>query len=341
MNYNNANNRIQDPDLDKSLNSKCFCTVGLPWKETEVVMAYPCEHMFHESCYIELSDKKRSRCPLCRDPILRIFHLLDDGLHPQRFADILSVTHYSDMSSNDTFSFIDSIFDIASVLTKLPFLKGEEGGMNICEKLCSLNNLTLKVHGMEKLKLEKNKVFIANHTSYIEFFVIFYLFKTGYLASSMSGESHIVQQAKKVIPLLTVTRGEKNRDVNVIDAMRDFVDDKGSICLFPEGMMSHPDSLVRFRTGAFHINRPIYAIAIRYIDIVSDGYVNKLLYKISGKKDLNLEVHVLGPYYPPFSPQDIDNIRADMAYHGKMVLSRVSNRDVNDTDMSNKKNKDF
>jgi hypothetical protein len=43
-----------------------------------------------------------------------------------------------------------------------------------------------------------------------------------------------------------------------------------------------------------------------------------------------MEVHVLGPYYPPFDDQTIEKIRLDMARHGNMVLSRVSNRDVID-----------
>ena len=112
--------------------------------------------------------------------------------------------------------------------------------------------------------------------------------------------------------------------------MRKFVDEKGSICLFPEGLISHPDSLVRFRSGAFHVNRPVYAIVIRYPEIIADGYVNKILYKLGAKKDMTIEVHILGPYYPPFTPEDIEKIRADMAYHGKMVMSRVSNRDIKD-----------
>jgi hypothetical protein len=43
-----------------------------------------------------------------------------------------------------------------------------------------------------------------------------------------------------------------------------------------------------------------------------------------------MEVHVLGPYYPPFEKKDIEMIRMDMAKVGNMVTSRVSNRDVKD-----------
>jgi hypothetical protein len=135
---------------------------------------------------------------------------------------------------------------------------------------------------------------------------------------------------KKIVPLLTFSRGDKNRNFNIVDEMRKFVDESGSICIFPEGMMKHPDTLTRFRTGAFHINRPVYAITIRHQDIISDNSLNNFLYKLGAKRNINMEVHILGPYYPPFSDNDIKQIRFDMAKYGNFVLSRVSNRDIHD-----------
>jgi hypothetical protein len=161
--------------------------------------------------------------------------------------------------------------------------------------------------------------------------VIYYLLGTGFLASSIVGQSTLVEQIKQTIPLLTFNRGEKNRHVNIVDEMRKFVDDNGSICLFPEGIMKHPDALVRFRSGAFHIGRPIYAVTIRHNNIISDGLINGFLYKLGGKRDMVMEVHILGPYYPPFDEQMIEIVRLDMAKYGNMVLSRVANRDVVDT----------
>lgn len=255
---------------------------------------------------------------------------MDESLHHQRFADILSVSYYDNMSHNTPTRFLDSVFDLATLFARLPFVTTPTGGKDLCAQVFALNNLTMKVYGIDKIKQEKNKVYICNHVSHLELAVIYYLLGTGFLASSIVGQSAIVDQAKKVIPLLTFERGSKDRNFNIVDKMRDFVDEKGSICLFPEGIMKHPDSLTRFRTGAFHINRPIYAITIRHNDIIADGYINGFLYKLGAKRDINMEVHILGPYYPPYTPQDIEQIRIDMAYYGNMVLSRVSNRDVKD-----------
>lgn len=318
---------ILDPDPSKILNFKCFCKIGLPWKNTEILMVYPCEHMFHESCCIK--DKKSTiNCKLCNEPIIHIFKLLDKNLHPQRFADILSVSYYSNMSDYNTMGFVDSMFNMASLAFRLPFIEGVNGGLRYMEDVLSMNNLNLKVYGMEKCDIEPKKVFIVNHVTYFEMPILAYLFKSGFLMSSVGEDSQLIKKTGDIIPILSFDRGKK--DFNVVDAMRDFVDKYNSICLFPEGCMKHPDTLIRFRSGFAHIGKPVYAVVIRYMDFVTDGSVNNLVYKLGSKKDLNVEVHILGPYYPPFSVDDIEKIRFDMAKSGRMVLSRVSNRDIID-----------
>jgi hypothetical protein len=322
---NNKNN--ENIDYGKVLNSKCICGTGLPWKKESIIMGYPCEHMFHEKCFDNLKDKK---CPLCQKSIEKGLTIFDEDLHPQRFADLLSMSHYDNMSHTTPGRFLDSLFDLASVAAKFAAVSSKIEAKQICEHIFALNNLTLKVFGLDKIKLEKNKVFICNHVSHLELVVIYYLFSPGFLASSIAGQSKILDQVKNYVSLLTFDRGSKDRNFNIVDEMRKFVDEKGSICLFPEGLMKHPDALVRFRTGAFNIGRPIYAITIRHNDVLSDGYINGFLYKLGGKRDISMEVHILGPYYPPFDDATIEKIRLDMARYGNMVLSRVSNRDIVD-----------
>lgn len=314
-------------DYNKVLNSRCGCGSGLSWTKGEVVMAYPCEHMFHHKCFNLL---KNNTCTICSHHIEKKLTLFDESLHHQRFADILSMTYYDDMSHTSPGRFIDSMFDLASVIARIPMTTDKTDAKKICEHIFSLNNLTLKVYGMDKLKLEKNKVFVCNHVSHMELIVIYYLLGTGFLASSVTGQSMLVKQIEDIVPVLMFERGDTNRKINLIDEMKKFVDEKGSICLFPEGLMKHPDVLIRFRSGAFHIGRPVYAITIRHNDIICDGYINGFVYKLGGKRDINMEVHILGPYYPPFSEAAIEQVRSDMARHGNMVLSRVANRDVVD-----------
>src|SRR5579872_644500 len=91
---NHNNNAYNNIDYDKVLNSKCCCGTGLPWKNDEVVMLYPCEHMFHSSC---LKSNNSNQCPFCENYIERLITMLDPDIHHQRFADILSMSYFDDM----------------------------------------------------------------------------------------------------------------------------------------------------------------------------------------------------------------------------------------------------
>ena len=52
--------------------------------------------------------------------------------------------------------------------------------------------------------------------------------------------------------------------------------------------------------------------------------------KIASRQKEIIEVHILDPVYPPFDDQKIETIRQLMANRGGMVLSRVSNKDINE-----------
>lgn len=318
-------NGVQTIDYNKELNSKCSCKRGLVWNKHGVVMLYPCEHMYHKEC---INDIINDKCKFCKTHIEKIITLFDEDLHYQRFADLLSVTYYDNLSHTTPSKFIDSIFDLASIIVRIPMANDKEKCKELCEKTFALNNLTMKVYGLDKIKLEKYKVYICNHVTYLELAIIYYLLGTGFLASTMVNEHKIIDQFKSIVPMLIIKRGGNGTDI--VSQMREFVDKYGSICLFPEGIMKHPDSLIRFRTGAFHIGRPIYAIVMKYNNLLSDAKFDGLLYKLGAKRNMAIEVHILGPYYPPFNNHDIENIRMDMAKRGNMVLSRVSNRDVTD-----------
>ena len=309
-------------DYNKELNCKCKCGSGLQWKRDSVIMVLPCEHLFHLTCIENITE-----CPLCHCIIEKKQGLFDQDLHPQRFADILSVSYYNNMCANTTLQFIDSFFDIVSVLLRFPFLNTKNDGKNLCESIFTLNNITMKVKGLDKIKQETKKVYICNHVSHIEFIILYYLLGTGFLASTIAKDTILTEHITNIVPLLTIERGKNN---NTVDQMKLFVDKIGSICIFPEGMMKHPDTLTRFRTGAFHVGYPIFPITIKHNDVVSDGYIDQFIYKLCGKRNINIDVHILGPYYPPFDTKSIEKIRLEMAYYGNMLTSRVSNRDIKD-----------
>lgn len=309
-------------DNNKILNSRCYCGVGLPWKNDIIVMCYPCEHMLHSLCY-----KKINKCKICNTPIKKIYTLNDKNLHPQVFADILSMSYYNNMCTNTPTRFADSIFDITSVLINLLRMKTKTDGKELSKQILSLNNLTVRVKGYNKIQ-PGEKIFIANHISHLELIIIYYLFGAGFLTTSLIKKVGLYDYIQHIIPLLAFDRNKEGS--NIVNEIKKFVKTHGSICMFPEGIMSHPRTISRFRSGAFHVGKPIYALAIKYIDIVSDDLISMFLYKLSKKETINIEIDVLGPYLPPFSNDDIENIRCDIANSAGLILSRVSNRDIVD-----------
>lgn len=322
----NLINNKSNINYSKELNATCFCKIGLPWKKDKIVMSDTCEHMYHQSCANKI---KNNICPICNTKFNRLINLLDNNIHPQQFADILSMSYYADFVCNiNPISIIDSLFDILTVLARLPIVNTRQDGRELAEKILTLNNVTLHVFGQDKLNLVKNKVIISNHVAPLELIILHYLFEPAFLSSNIFNDNVLLSRIKNIVNILTFSRGDKKG--GLVNKMKDYVDKHGTLCLFPEGIMKHPDTLTRFRTGAFHIGRPIYPIVIKHNDIAGSPYFEKFLFSLGSKRDIQMEVHVLGPYYPPFSNTDIEKIRLDMGKAGDMVLSRVSNRDIVD-----------
>ena len=310
-------------NYNKELNSRCYCNIGLPWVNDIIVMCHPCEHMFHNTCYKKLN----KICRICNTSIKKIYTLRDKNIHPQIYADLLSMSYYNNLCSNTLVNFSDSIFSLTNILIQAVCMKTKTDGKELCKQILSLNNLSIRVNGYDKIK-PGEKVFIANHSSFLELFIIYYLLYKRFLASSFIKKTGVYDYIKDIVPLLLFDRNKKG--ANVVVEIKKFIKKNKSICIFPEGIMTHPKSLIRFRSGAFHIGKPIYSIAVKYNDIVCDDNIGQFFYKLCGKQNIKIDVTILGPYYPPFSTYDIEKIRYELADNAGIVLSRVTNRDVND-----------
>ena len=70
-----------------------------------------------------------------------------------------------------------------------------------------------------------------------------------------------------IVPLLIIKRG---KNANTVKKMKNYVRKHGSICLFPEGIITHPDTIIQFRTGAFNIGEPILPVVIKYNPAIFD-----------------------------------------------------------------------
>lgn len=324
---------------NKMLNSKCMCGSGLIWNKYKQIMIEPCEHIFHYKCLLKQKDK--TKCHICGVKITGSYTLsqLQDILSTQskaienaqryrlyqKYVDMVSMTNFDNIYSGkkNLFNFID----IIGIASSFPFLSGYDDGKNGCREVLSLMNSKIFVNGMKNIDPHMPKVYIANHTTYIDFVIIFYLLKCGFLASIIIKDSWIGRQIMNIIPLLIIERG---KDTNTVDRMREYVKKNGSICLFPEGMITHPDTIIRFRTGAFHVGYPIHPVVIRYDPVIYDTDINKLIEKLSSQPNTTIYVDILPAEYPPFNSEKIELIRKKMGKTGNLALSRVCNRDIKD-----------
>lgn len=319
-------------DGDKLLNSKCICGGGLIWKRYNQVMLEPCEHIIHCKCLN--SQKNKTICPICKTSIVgsntiaqlrsKLNQKYSKELY-QKYVDMVSMANFDNIydSKKNIFNMIDAI----GITSSFPFLSGYDDGRKLCREVLSLMNSKLIVSGMNYINANSEKIFISNHTSYIDFAVIFYLFECGFLASSIIRDILFGRQIMNIVPLLIIERG---KDKNTVEKMREYVKNNGSICLFPEGMITHPDTIIRFRTGAFYIGYPIHPVVIRYDPVIYDTDISKIIEKICSEPNLTIYVDVLPAEYPPFDTKKIEQIRIKMARIGNLSLSRVSNKDIKD-----------
>lgn len=333
MSISNKKHEIIKTDLNKVLNSNCSCGTALLWVKTEVIMLEPCEHLIHDKCFKKL---KTNKCPYCKSTVSGITRKNDYKKNPdlyQKCIDITSMTNFDNMSSYDAFSVFENFPVFLSVIGELFVAYGKKAGSDLIENILSMNDTNVHVTGLNKIK-SGPKVFISNHTSHLDFLVLFYVLKSGYLASASVYENFLTRRLTEIIPLLVIDRSKKGE--NTVEKMKKYIEEKGSICLFPEGMITHPNALIKFRTGAFNVGYPVYPIVLKYDPVLGDMSTPNFMIKVASQQKVNVSVMILDPFYPPFDDNKIEEVRLAMANAGDLLLSRVSNRDIKEV-QTNKK----
>lgn len=309
---------------NKLINSKCSCGMGLNWVEKELIVLEPCEHIIHKECL------KGSNCSICQQKYTEYHNekelkgMTKNSKYYQQYVDIHSMKNINSICQKNTMSFIFGLPHVLDVIGRLPFCRGFNDGLKLCKDVLTIAGVNLVVRGKENIK-EGNKVIILNHTSYLDFIVAFYVFRAGFLSSSSVNDTWIGRKLTEILPILLIERGSKS---NTVDRMKEYVEKYGSICLFPEGFMTHPDTIIKFRTGAFNVGFPILPAVIKFDPVIADVDPMEFIQKLGSVDSINVTINILPMEYPPFSENKIERIRKKMAKVGNLALSRVSNRDI-------------
>lgn len=318
--------------MDKIINSVCVCTKRLT-DDKEIVVILPCQHLIHSICckYID----NNLKCPYCNKNIknIRTYSEIHDIVkktgnrtYHQIYIDMASVSNRYEGSIN----FIPLLKGSLGLLDDIGALYASDninGLNNLMFNLLDNCNLNIIVKNKHKIMPDK-KVIIANHSNHLDPVIMYNIFRCGMLSSiTVQNQTWIGKKLFNIFPVVGIKR---NNSINTTKKIKNFIKNKGDICMFPEGLITHPKTLIRFRTGAFNMGYLVQPVVMSFEPYVHDDNPTKFIMKLYSQDKITVTVTILDAVYPPFTNYDIEKIRDDMARTNNMALSRISNRDIVD-----------
>ena len=284
---------------------------------------------------------------MCKKNIKKIYHESDILSHVenndvkstdriyQQYVDLYSIKKIHSFGNYSHMNFLSRINTTIKMFSNLALSSNEEDVTNVIKVFFRDINLKLQINGKSKL-YDGSKIFIANHSSYLDGCIGYIVsdYKCKFIASSSVKKMMFGDIIDKNFPVIFVDRGKKT---NTVQLMKNYISKKNgnNIFLFPEGMITHPKTITRFRTGAFAVGCVVQPIVIRFDPYIFTESVPEFLYYIISQKEINVTVDILDPVYPPFNEINIEKIRYDMAQIGNMNLSRATSKDVKDPETIN------
>lgn len=345
-----------------NVNYNCYCNKCFLINE-KILYILPCNHIVHETCFNkyllenqynilkhELSVKKekpKTNCPICKTNIKQIItekKINSKSKYSQYRINLRSIR----LKNSGSINYISLPFGILNVNTfinKLILSKNKSDILNAVEVF--IRGCNLKINIIDNTKLNpifiknnrivwKNEidnktkcVIIPNHSHYADSFILFYLFRCGFIASDTINATSIGKIIADKCDLLLFKRGV---DTNVVNKIKDYLKERDKIIIFPEGTIANNDTLLQFRTGAFYVDVPVCPIILKWRNYVYDDDLKTLLFKFITQTEILIDIYVNDFFYPPFDDKKIDEIRDYMASIGKLEKSQVSNKSMKTTE---------
>lgn len=323
---------------DKIVNYYCICKKKY-FINDKISFVLPCSHMFHSCCI-----QNKTNCLICNEKIKKLLDedkIFSNKKYKLYQNDILSVKITNPGSINylilptRLMNFLvyintlmlsekfDDIFYGCEILFKNIGLK-----INFVDNTTNKNTFYIKdgqFRWTDKYKNSK-KIIISNHSSFLDTFIQFYIFKCGFIASEFLLKTSLGRLIVHVGNVLVFKRGV---DTNVVEKIKEYLKKHNQIAIFPEGMMKdNNETLFKFRTGSFYAGADICPVIIKYRNYFHDDNLVQALFKILTQDEIIVDVYIEDIEHPPFNNERIENIRKRMAKTGEFKLSRVSNRDI-------------
>ena len=173
------NSPIDSEFMEKNINFTCTCGY-LIVKPIRLKMVLPCEHIFHEVCI-----KGKKKCPICNEKIKGEFNMtkkVKNNIDAQRYIDMLSVTNQSDLYKYNPSYMLDNTYDMIGLIIKILNHTKRDNIQDVINDILSLNHVNVHIRGLDRIDKTKNRVYIANHSSFFDQLVIMKYIDTYFLA---------------------------------------------------------------------------------------------------------------------------------------------------------------
>ncbi len=347
-------NKSKEQFDDKIVNYTCSCKKNF-CSAQKLLYVLPCCHIIHETCfnkfildsqYENLYNNKNSlnlNCPMCSNKIeclLTEDKIRSKSKYKQYQIDLKSVKLDTSALVNYV-SLPFSMVKLTSFINKLILVETHDQIVDCIDFL--LQSFGIKINIIDNTKKNpftvknntvvwKNKkdnksktVIIANHSNYLDSFILFYLFKCGFVAGDFINTIDIGRLIASKCNLLIFKRGV---DKDMVSKIKDYLETTNKIVIYPEGAMSNNDTLMRFRTGAFYTGANICPVVIKYKNFVYDDDMTQCIFKLITQNEIVVDVYINDMFYPPFNNEKIEEVRDVMEQVGNFEKSRVSNRSV-------------
>ena len=184
-----------------------------------------------------------------------------------------------------------------------------------------------KISWKNKKDNESKLIIISNHSHYMDSFVIFYLFRCGFISGDFINQTDIGRIIATKLKLLIFKRGA---DTNMVNKIKEYLNEHKKIAIYPEGAFANNETIIRFRTGAFYVGENICPVVIKYNKIIYDDDFKQFLFKLITQNEIVVNIYINDFFYPPFDEHKIESVRNYIADIGKLDKSRVSNKNLKD-----------
>lgn len=341
MNKTIKNNKNNKKDI--IVNYTCYCSKYF-YNNEEILYMYPCCHIIHKNCFNINLLENIIKCPLCNNNVKKVLTekkiLLKDKYNQEKI-DIKSIRFPSDSKINYML-LPASLIKFNLLLTKLINSSVLSNSLST-KNLVDMTDLVFKSYNYKlniidntkynPIKIIDNKItwinnedqdkliFISNHSHDADIIILFYLLQCGLVASDNANSSYIGKLISSKCNFLVYKDG-----IDIIKQIKEYLDKKKKIIIFPEGIISNNETIMRFRNEAFELNTPICPIVIKWRDFVYDNNMSQYIFKLITQDEINVDIYINDIYYPPFNQEKIDSIRDYMAQIGNLEKSRVLNK---------------